>query len=224
MLPDVTHSAEQGWQAHPTLWLRDAKPCYVKPLLTCLSYAGCACLTDGRHGGHPVYLGFPSRLGTNSTWAGTGSELNTRPTISLNERHVGSLDSTMSLARACPSRGWRAAGRYAYLFSLQQPAVTRSSRRPKLLGGIDATHTLTTQTRNAYSTNATDRGRHSQERHSHARDALEHFSERYSLERYLWTANHSAKEKRARPDSIQRVLVDKLTLYATYATQGFVPH
>jgi hypothetical protein len=38
----------QGWQTHPTLWLPDAKPCYAKPLLTCLSYAGCACLSDGR--------------------------------------------------------------------------------------------------------------------------------------------------------------------------------
>lgn len=170
------------------------------------------------------YLGFPSRLGTISTWAGTGSERNTRPTISLNERHVGSFDSTMSLARACPPRGWRAAGRYAYPFSLQQPAVTRSSRRPELLGGIDATHTLTTQTRNAYSTNATDKGRHSHERHSHARYAPEHFSERYSLERYLWTTNHSTKEKRASGGFIQLVLVDKLTLYATYATRSLVPH
>jgi len=135
----------------------------------------------------------------------------------------------MTLAQACLSRVWRAAGRYAHPFSLQRLAVTVSSRGREHFWGIDATRIWTTQTRNAHATDATAR-RYSHVRHSHRRHATERFSERHSLVRYLSNANRPPNEERATGISTQRKLVDKrrtetrypTTRYRTYAGRNCV--
>jgi hypothetical protein len=186
VLPDATDRKRVADASSATASRR--KTVIREAFLTCLSHAGCACLSDGRKRGHPrTHLRRPSRLGTTiSAWPGTGSELKTRPTTSLNKRHVGSLHSTMNAASDAPRRSRRAAGRYAGTCSPRRPVSRPRKRGQEHFWGIDAVLTRTRGTRNAYSRNA----------HHRSYAPGRYFSERYSLAHHLLkSANHATRHQ-----------------------------